>query len=103
VLQAFKDVEDNIGALRHLAVQAAAQDRAVTASREALRLSLSQYRGGMTTYLQVVTNQTLVLSNERGAIDIQAQRQIAAVNLIKALGGGWSTEVMRQEARGESE
>jgi NodT family efflux transporter outer membrane factor (OMF) lipoprotein len=101
VLQAVKDVEDNIGALRHLAVEAAAQDRAVKASREALRLSLSQYRGGMTTYLQVVTNQTAVLSNERNAINVQAQRRIAAVNLIKALGGGWNTQVMRQDASGE--
>jgi outer membrane protein TolC len=50
-----------------------------------------------------VTNQTLVLSNERGAIDIQAQRQIAAVNLIKALGGGWTTEDMRREAWEEKE
>jgi outer membrane protein TolC len=75
----------------------------VKASREALRLSLSQYGGGMTTYLQVVTSQTMVLSNERGAIDIQAQRQIAAVNLIKALGGGWTTEDMRQETWEEKE
>ncbi len=91
-LQAFKDVEDNIAALRYLSQEAEAQDRAVAASREALRLSLSQYRGGLITYLQVVANQTTVLTNERSAIDLQGQRLTASVNLIKALGGGWRDE-----------
>lgn len=101
-LQAFREVEDNIGALRYLETESKAHDRAVKASREALRLSLSQYEGGMTTYLQVVTNQTTVLSNERSAIDVQAQRLIAAVDLIKALGGGWREEDIRNTAWGDA-
>ena len=100
VLEAFKDVEDNLGALRHLETEASAQDRAVQASREALRLSESQYRGGMVTYLQVVTNQTTVLSNERSAIDVQSQRLVASVNLIKALGGGWQAKDIKDLAWG---
>ncbi|MDL2315751.1 efflux transporter outer membrane subunit [Desulfovibrio sp. OttesenSCG-928-A18] len=89
VLEAVKDVEDNLAALRLLEKEAEAQDRAVRASREALRLSMSQYRGGMVTYLQVVNNQATVLSNERNAIDITGQKLNAAVGLVKALGGGW--------------
>ena len=91
VLEAFKDVEDGLSALRHLAVEAEAQARAVRSSRSALRLALSQYEGGLTTYLQVVTSQTTALSNERSAIDIQVQRLTGTVNLIKALGGGFTS------------
>lgn len=101
VLQAFKEVEDNLGALSYLEKEAKAHERAVKASREALRQSLSQYEGGMTTYLQVVTNQTTVLSNERNAIDVQAQRLSAAVNLVKALGGGWREEDLKKLAEGD--
>lgn len=100
VLQAFKDVEDNLAALNHLKTEAAAQERAVKASREAVRLSMSQYEGGMTTYLQVVTTQTALLSNERSALDVQGQRLVAAVNLIKALGGGWQSEDLQKLLQG---
>lgn len=90
VLEAFKDVEDGLSGLRHLAAEAEAQTRAVRSSQSALRLALSQYEGGLTTYLQVVTSQTTALSNERSAIDIQVQRLTGTVNLIKALGGGFT-------------
>ena len=91
VLEAFKDVEDGLSALRHLATEAGAQERAVRSSQSALRLAMSQYEGGLTTYLQVVSSQTTALSNERSAIDIQVQRLTGTVNLIKALGGGFTT------------
>ena len=91
VLEAFKDVEDNLSALRYLALEAEAQGRAVQSSLSALRLATSQYQGGLTTYLQVVTSQTTALSNERSAIEVQTQRLVATVNLIKALGGSFST------------
>ncbi len=89
VLQGFKDVEDNLSALNYLEKEAEAQGRAVQASQMALRLALSQYRGGMTTYLQVVSSQTAALTSESNSIQVQGQRLIAAINLIKALGGGW--------------
>lgn len=100
VLQAFKEVEDNIAALRYLEKEAKAQQRAVRASREALRLSTSQYSGGMTTYLQVVTSQTNALSSERNAIEVHSQRLVAAVNLIKALGGGWQQSDLQNLVKG---
>ncbi|MDR2076228.1 MAG: efflux transporter outer membrane subunit [Desulfovibrio sp.] len=89
VLAAFKDVEDNLSALAFLARQIVAEKRAAAAARRALELSLSQYEGGMTTYLQVVSAQATSLLNERSLIQIEGLRRIAAVNLIKALGGGW--------------
>jgi NodT family efflux transporter outer membrane factor (OMF) lipoprotein len=100
VLQAFKDVEDNLAALRFLEKEAEAQSRAVASSQMALRLSLSQYRGGMTTYLQVVSSQTAALTAERSAISVQGQRLITAVSLIKALGGGWDAAALNALSQG---
>lgn len=99
-LQAFKEVEDNLSALRLLEKEREAQERAVLSSQTALRLSLSQYRGGMITYLQVVSTQTAALTNESNAIRTRGQSLIAAVNLIKALGGGWRASDMRELVKG---
>lgn len=92
VLEAVRDVEDNLAALRHLEAEAEAQARAVKSSGSALNVSLSQYRGGMTTYLQVVANQTAALNAQNNAVEVQGMRLTATVNLIKALGGGWRTD-----------
>jgi NodT family efflux transporter outer membrane factor (OMF) lipoprotein len=91
VLTAFQDVEDNLAALRILAEEAAQQDVAIASSQLALDLALHRYRGGITTYLDVVTAQNVLLSNQRTAIDIRSRRMLASVLLIKALGGGWNT------------
>lgn len=100
-LQAFKEVEDNLSALRLLKKEGEAQDRAVLSSQTALRLSLSQYRGGMITYLQVVSTQTAALNNESSAIQARGQSLIAAVNLIKALGGGWQASDLQELVNGK--
>ena len=90
VLQAFKDVEDALSALELLKTEQEARGRAVKASQAALDLSLSQYRAGLITYLQVVNTQTVALTNQRNAIQVQGQRLVATVSLVKALGGGFS-------------
>jgi len=88
-LTAFQEVEDNVAALRILAEEAQQQDRALASSKDSLQLFTNRYKGGVDTYLQVITAQTLELANERNAIDIQRRRIDASVLLIKALGGGW--------------
>jgi NodT family efflux transporter outer membrane factor (OMF) lipoprotein len=90
VLTAFQDVEDNLSALRILEEEAEAQAAAVDAARQSLSLSNKRYKGGVTTYLEVLTAQTIQLSNERTQADIATRRLLASVQLIKALGGGWS-------------
>jgi NodT family efflux transporter outer membrane factor (OMF) lipoprotein len=92
VLTAFQDVEDNLAALRILAEEAEAQSAAVEAARTSLSLSNKRYKGGVTTYLEVLTAQTIQLSNERTQADIGTRRLLASVQLIKALGGGWRIE-----------
>lgn len=88
-LTAFQEVEDNLAILRALETSATQQQRAIAAAREALQLAMNRYQGGIDTYLQVLTAQTIALNSERRIIDIQRQQMIASVNLIKALGGGW--------------
>jgi NodT family efflux transporter outer membrane factor (OMF) lipoprotein len=88
-LTAFQEVEDNLAALRILENEAQQQDQAVASSKDSLRLFTNRYRGGVDTYLQVITAQTTELANERNAIDILRRRMDASVLLVKALGGGW--------------
>ncbi|HEX5854173.1 MAG TPA: efflux transporter outer membrane subunit [Thermoanaerobaculia bacterium] len=89
VLTSFQQVEDNLATLRILAEEATQQAAAVTAAERSLAIARNRYLAGTTTYLEVVTAQAIALSNERTAVDIQTRRMTAAVNLIKALGGGW--------------
>jgi NodT family efflux transporter outer membrane factor (OMF) lipoprotein len=89
-LIAFQEVEDNVAALRILENETEQQQQAVASSQESLQLFTNRYKGGVDTYLQVITAQTIELANERNAIDIQRRRLDASVLLIKALGGGWN-------------
>lgn len=90
-LAAFQQVEDNLAALRILQKEATQQRDAVESSQNLLTLSMNRYRGGVDTYLQVITSQTINLTNQRTEIDIMRRRMDASVLLVKALGGGWTT------------
>ncbi len=89
-LTAFQEVEDNVAALRILENETEQQQQAVASSQESLQLFTNRYKGGVDTYLQVITAQTIELANERNAIDILRRRLDASVLLVKALGGGWN-------------
>ena len=91
LLVSLREVEDNLAALRVLAEEAATQDAAAAASERTLELATNRYKGGLTTYLEVVSAQSVALANRRTALSIQARRMTATVFLIKALGGGWGT------------
>jgi outer membrane protein TolC len=90
VLTGFKEVEDNLVALRILEEEAAIQDEAVQSARQSVILTTNQYKAGIVSYLGVVLVQASALLNERTAVDIQNRRLAASVLLVKALGGGWS-------------
>jgi NodT family efflux transporter outer membrane factor (OMF) lipoprotein len=89
ILTSFQDVEDNLAALRILENESKTQTDAVTAAERTLTLSNSLYKGGLTTYLQVITAQSAALANERTVVDISTRRMVSSVLLIKAIGGGW--------------
>jgi NodT family efflux transporter outer membrane factor (OMF) lipoprotein len=92
VLTSFQQVEDNLAALRVLDTEAQQQHAATHSAEQTLDLFQTRYEGGVDTYLQVITSQTAALQNERNDIQIQLRREQASVLLIKALGGGWSTQ-----------
>jgi NodT family efflux transporter outer membrane factor (OMF) lipoprotein len=91
ILTAFQEVEDNLAALRILEDEAKTQDAAVAAAQHSLELSNNRYKGGVVTYLEVITAQNIALADERAAVDILRRRMAASVSLIKALGGGWNS------------
>jgi NodT family efflux transporter outer membrane factor (OMF) lipoprotein len=94
VLTAFQGVEDNLSTLRILEEEAEQQARAVQTAEATLLQSLNRYKGGVTTYLEVVTAQSAALPAARTAIDLLTRRMAATVQLIKALGGMWGTTSM---------
>jgi NodT family efflux transporter outer membrane factor (OMF) lipoprotein len=89
VLQAFQDVEDQLAALSVLNRESAAQKLAVEDAQRSVGISTQRYKGGVTTYLEVITTQTAELANRRTAADIATRQFSASVQLVKALGGGW--------------
>ncbi len=97
VLGAFQEVEDNLSTLRILTDEAEAQAAAVEAARQSLALSQKRYKGGVTTYLEVLTAQTIQLSNERTQADVATRRFTASVQLIRALGGGWTSAQLSEK------
>jgi NodT family efflux transporter outer membrane factor (OMF) lipoprotein len=90
-LTAFQEVEDNLAALRILEMESQQQQQATTSAEESLQLFTNRYEGGVDNYLQVITAQTVLLTNQRNDIDIERRRMDASVLLIKAVGGGWNT------------
>ena len=92
VLTGFKEVEDNLAALRILEQEAEVQDEALQFARQSLAIVNNQYKAGTVSYLNVVTAQATALTSERTAVDILNRRLAASVLLIKALGGGWSAD-----------
>ncbi len=98
VLTAIQEVEDNLAALRILELEAATQRDAVDAAEHSVALSNTRYRGGVTSYLEVTTAQSIALIDERVAVQIQGRRMTACVLLIKALGGGWDAASLRNLA-----
>ena len=104
VLVAFQEVEDDLASLRYLAEEAVQQQQAVTAAQQALSLETDRYRAGTDSYLNVITTQAIALSDQQIAVTILQRRVSAAVDLVKALGGGWDSsliptaEVLRSRA-----
>ena len=91
VLSSFQEVEDNLAALRILNEESATQAEAVAAAQRSLQISTVRYKQGLVDYLEVLTAQTVLLTNQRTQADITTRQFAANVLLIKALGGGWDT------------
>ena len=100
VLVAFQQVEDGLSGLALLDQAMKTQQTAVADSRRALDIANDRYVGGVTTYLDVITAQSTLLSNERLATQLLGQQMVTSVFLVKALGGGWdASEIQREQVR----
>jgi multidrug efflux system outer membrane protein len=89
VLGAFQEIEDQLAAQDLLNAQLEAQNAALTAARRTLEIANNRYKSGLVTYLEVAIAQSAALSIERTVVQLQGQKLVASVGLIKALGGGW--------------
>jgi NodT family efflux transporter outer membrane factor (OMF) lipoprotein len=94
VLAAFQEVEDDLATLRYLAEEAVQQQEAVVAAEEALSLENDRYKAGTDSYLSFITVQIIALNDQQTAITILQRRMTAAVDLVKALGGGWDASTL---------
>jgi NodT family efflux transporter outer membrane factor (OMF) lipoprotein len=97
VLVAFQQVEDGLSGLNSLSQALTSQDAAVADARRALDIANNRYTGGVTTYLDVITAQSALLTNQRLATQLLGQQMVTSVYLVKALGGGWEASQIENE------
>jgi NodT family efflux transporter outer membrane factor (OMF) lipoprotein len=98
VLSAFQQVEDNLALLTYLGTALDEQRNAATSAQTTVDLALRQYKQGTVGYLDVVEAQTVELEAQRSVLDIQTRQLSANVQLLHALGGGWSSDELAQVA-----
>lgn len=89
VLTAFQQVEDALVATRVYSQQILAEQEAVKSSQQFLDLEMQRYQSGVDPYVNVVTAQTTLLSNQVSLNTLQVEEMLSAVQLVEALGGGW--------------
>ncbi|HZM12364.1 MAG TPA: TolC family protein, partial [Candidatus Limnocylindrales bacterium] len=97
VLTAFQQVEDGLSGLNALSQATTSQNAAVSDARRALQIANNRYVGGVTTFLDVITAQSALLTNERLATQLLGQEMVTSVYLVKAVGGGWDASQIQNE------
>jgi len=65
------------------------EQKAVDSAQHSFDLSGQRYKGGVTSYLEVLTAEATLLQNQRTAIDLETRQFVASVGLVRSLGGGW--------------
>jgi multidrug efflux system outer membrane protein len=93
VLNGFREVEDSLSTLATLDRQLKHEADAVAAAGRAARLADTRYRNGSASYLEVIDAQRAILSAQRSQAQSEGLRAAATVGLIRALGGGWSSDI----------
>ena len=94
IFLAFNDVEDQLSSLRILENESVEEQKAVESAQHSYDLSNVRYKGGVTSYLEVLTAEQTLLQNQRTAIDLQTRQFVSSVALVRSLGGGWDTSQM---------
>ena len=99
VLTAFQQVEDNLASLRILSMEIQYQDTAVKSAERNLAIAQDRYKLGIDPYLNVLTAQTALLSNQETVVNLRVQQMTASGGLIEALGGGWNASELPSPAQ----
>jgi NodT family efflux transporter outer membrane factor (OMF) lipoprotein len=109
VLTAFQQVEDGLAQVRILSKQLIQQQQAEQSARQFLTLEMGRFQTGIDPYIDVVTAQTTLLTDQQAVVTVQVDEMMGAVALIKALGGGWDisqlptpSQVSRPPSRAET-
>jgi outer membrane protein, multidrug efflux system len=95
VLTAMEEVENGITGMASLDRAVTQADASVKSAQDAFDIATARYKGGVDTYLEMITAQQVLLSNQRQAVQVRGQQFATAVFLVKALGGGWSEDADR--------
>ncbi|MET0986848.1 MAG: hypothetical protein ABW034_15735 [Steroidobacteraceae bacterium] len=91
MLNAFREVEDNLALVHYYGDAGQSEQAALTSAGDALDLAMNRYREGAVSYLEVSLSQTTALATQREALDLEPRGLRASVALVRALGGGWSS------------
>jgi NodT family efflux transporter outer membrane factor (OMF) lipoprotein len=97
VLLAFEDVEDQLSRLRILEQEAGVQEQAVDSAQRTFDLANRRYTGGVTSYLEVLTAEQILIQDQETAISLTTRQFQASVSLIRSLGGGWDSTKLPQD------
>ena len=97
VLDAFRQVEDQLVLTDKLATEAAQQQQALQAAVKVQHIALNLYTGGLDNYLNVTVAQIAALTAQIAEVEVETRRLQTAVALIGALGGGWTSSDLPTE------
>jgi multidrug efflux system outer membrane protein len=89
IQQAFRGVSDALVGYQKIREFRQHQEELLTAARDAARLSDERYRGGATSYLEVLTNETNAFNAELGVTQARLNELVSLVDIYRNLGGGW--------------
>lgn len=89
VLQAFREVEDQLSGLRHASDQGKAVDEALAAATRSYTIATDRYKVGYASYLDQLDAERSLLAAKRSKVRVMAERYITTVQLVRALGGSW--------------
>ena len=95
VLTAMEEVENGITGLASLDRAVRQADASVKSAEEAFDIATIRYKDGVDTYLEMITAQQVLLSNQRQAVQVHGEQFATAVYVVKALGGGWGENPQR--------
>jgi outer membrane protein TolC len=90
VLAAFQQVEDQLALLNRFGEASLSERQAAAAAQRAVDLATRRYEQGAATYLDVVTAQTAFLGGRRSNVELATRHRCAAIQLVRAIGGGWA-------------